>query len=130
MEKEKDINTYVTKKLVGDESFSELDFTLQEEFGFDYDDGGDFQTIEIGNGNTDDAFPILLDTLIGTLQEMKENGATHVEIEHHVDHIGYDISAYNIRKSTAEEIAALHTNTEKNKKIAELYAEIQKLERT
>jgi len=97
-------NIYITKTLVEEENFSELDFVLQDKFGFDYEDGSDFIRIENGFGNTSEAFPIDIDTIITTLQTMKEKGATHVEIEHHVDHIGYDISSYNIRNSTAEEI--------------------------
>lgn len=125
-------NTYITKTLIKEESFSELDFELHDEFKFNYEDGGDFFTIENGQGNTGEAFPIKISTLIDTLQSMKENGATHVELEHHVDHIGYDISAFNIRKSTDEEVAVYENKSikkaEKQQKLNELYIQINKLQ--
>lgn len=126
-------HTYVTKTLVAEENFSELDFELHDKFKFDYEDGGDFIKIENGFGNTSEAFPIDIDTMINTLQSMKEKGATHVEIEHHCDHIGYDISGFNIRSSTQEEITLKENKNikeaEKQKKLRELYAEINKLEK-
>jgi hypothetical protein len=125
-------NTYITKTFVAEESFSELDFELQDKFGFNYEDDNDFIVIRNGQGNTDEAFPVEIDVLISTLQAMKEKGATHAEIEHHGDHIGYDISGYDIRKSTDEEIKVHEDKSikraEKEKKLNELYAQIRKIE--
>ncbi len=126
-------NIYITKTLVETENFSELDFKIQDKFGFDYENENDFITIENGIGNTGEAFPIDIDTMIDTLKSMKDKGATHVEIEHHVDHIGYDISAFNIRKSSDDEIKIQIDksikNSEKEKKLRELYEQINKIQK-
>lgn len=125
-------NVYITKTLIDEESYSELDFVMHDKFNFDYENQEDFITIEKGNASTSEAHPIEIDDLIKRFQEMKAKGATHVEIEHHVDHIGYDISAWKIEKSSQVEIDEYENkrNKKKNKeqKISELRNQIREIE--
>ncbi len=125
-------NVYITKNIIGNESFSELDFVLQDEFEFNYEKQKDFIVIEKGIGNVD-GYPIKINTLIESLQDLKSKGTTHVELDYHCDHIGYDISGFNIIKSTKEEIdeyeIEISKNNDKNKKLSKLYNEINRIEK-
>jgi hypothetical protein len=124
-------NTYITKKFIGDSNQSELDFELQRGFGFDYDDGGNFIEIEKGTGSASSE-PIEIDKLVEILNHLKSKGATHVQIEDHCDHQGYDISGFEIRVSYPEEIEAYEKHerekNDKRKKILELQQQISKIQ--
>lgn len=98
-----DKNIYITKSLIKNDSFGELDFVLYDEFGFDYEIYDDFVTIEKGQGQAD-GFPVKIDQMIEKLQQMKNEGATHVEISYHCDHFDYEISGYKIETSSQEDI--------------------------
>lgn len=130
-EKEKP-SVYVVKELVDEKTYSELDFVLHDQFKFDYQKNESFRTIEKGESdNASDAYPINIATLIKQLQKMQLKGATHVQIEHHVDHIGYDISAWKIQKASQQQIDELQTKDkkkkEKNAKIKSLQQAIDEL---
>jgi hypothetical protein len=86
---------YITKKHINNKNQSELDFELQDEFGFNYDDYDEFVEIEKGHGSAD-SHPIKIDKMIEILQSLKNEGCSHVQIEYHCDHIGYDISGFEI----------------------------------
>jgi hypothetical protein len=95
---------YYTVKTITDDSFSELDFELYEEiFGkIDYDE---FWPESIDKEyHSVNGYPIQIDKLINLLTSFKENGANYVALHHHRDHIGYDLEAYDIHKSSEEEI--------------------------
>jgi hypothetical protein len=94
---------YLHKILIKDSSIDELDFILHDEFGIDTDNDQDYEIIEVGHGSAY-AYAINIDKLIENLQELKGIGATHVEVDYHEDHIGYDISAFIIRESTIDEV--------------------------
>jgi len=94
---------YIHKQLIGEISIDDLDWSLQNEFGgADYEDI-DFCFVENGNYNTDSHI-INIDTMIGELHSMKAKGATHVAIDYHCDHIGYDITGFLVKEATDEEI--------------------------
>lgn len=124
-------DVYVTKKHIGDESFDELDFELHNEFDFNYEDENDFRIIAIGDGCAD-AHSIMIDSMIDSLNGLKAKGATHVAISYHTDHIGYDISAYHMRKSTDDEIKVFNDKAakerDKQEKLAKLYAKIHEIQ--
>lgn len=105
-----DNNIYITKTFIGENDQSELDFTLQDQFGFDYERFDDFITIENGVGSTD-ATPMNIDDMIKILNDLKSKGATHIEINDHCDHHGYNISGFEIRKSTDEEVNKFKNKT-------------------
>ena len=123
---------YVTKRHIQDLGFSELDFKLYTEFGFDYDEHEDFEVIqnedEYGRA---DGFPVKIDDIIEKLNEMKSNGSTHVELDYNCDHIGYEISGFEIRLSTDEEIDIVVKEEEekaiKQEKLQGLYNQINEL---
>ena len=97
---------YIKKEFVTEESFAELDFDLQQEFGFMYDDDdSEFHEIAV-DPNPVDTYPIRIDCLINSLQRMADLGATHVELDYHCDHIGYDLAGFKIALATSAEIEA------------------------
>jgi len=95
---------YVTKILLATDSETELDFENREKFGWEDWDKQDY--FEIKKNYTDDGQEsIEIDKIIGILQNSKDRlGATHVNVEYHVDHHGYYFSIFKMRKSTQEEI--------------------------
>jgi hypothetical protein len=126
-------NIYIKKELITEKSFSELDFDLQEEFGFKYDDE-DSQFHEITTGsNPIGTYPIRIDRLISALQNMAEHGATHVELDYHCDHIGYDLAGFSVTQATSEDIEDKlekeRKEREKREKRAELLRQLNELER-
>ena len=122
--------TYITKKLIDDISFSEIDFDLHSEFDFDYETDSEFIEIQIGQGISD-GYPINIDNMIKALEDLKKKGSTHVEINYHCDHIGYEISGYEIKRSNEEEISSYEEKRskerQKREKISELYNQIKKI---
>ena len=124
---------YIKKRLIDNVSIGELDFDLQDEFGFNYDDDdSQFREIMSDEGHTD-TYPVKIDVLMRILQDMKDQGATHVELDYLCDHIGYDMSAFHIAHATAEEIAEVNQrerlHREKMQKRAELLRQLDELER-
>ena len=124
-------NIYVTKEVTDDISFSEIDIDLKEEYGFDYEDESEYIEIKVGNPNVDTE-PIKIDILIKALKRLKEDGSTHISLDYHCDHIGYDITGYKIYLSTEEQIKAyedkLAINQEKALKLRALQEEYKRIE--
>lgn len=122
---------FITKKHIADNDFSEIDFDLHEEFGFSYDEHEEFVEIQSGRAGGADAYPIKIDRMIEALEALKEKGATHVELDYHCDHIGYEVSGYRIEPATHDQIiewyAKRNKKNENDQRIAELQAEIEKL---
>ena len=98
-------NFYITREVIGDIEHSEIDFLIRDEFGYDYENDQELVEIEVGNGDVNNA-PISIDTLINSLQELKEKGSTHVSLDYHCDHIGYEMTGYKIYLSTEDQITA------------------------
>jgi hypothetical protein len=121
---------YITKKHINNKNQSELDFELQDEFGFNYDDYDEFVEIEKGHGSAD-SHPIKIDKMIEILQSLKNEGCSHVQIEYHCDHIGYDISGFEINLSNNDDIESYKRKQSerkfKNQKISELQKQINDL---
>lgn len=120
---------FITKFLITDDSFGELDFALNDMF--DYEDNSEIITIEEKRGSAD-AEPIDLDFLVREILFAKSYGATHIQIEADWDHNGYSISSYRIGLSTKPEIDAYlnkeKTRKEKELKIEKLMAQVRILE--
>ena len=124
-------NLYINKTVISDSNFSELDFDLQDEFGFNYEEFDDLVEIQKGHGDAD-AYPIKIDRMIQALMNLKNLGATHVELEYHCDHIGYDITGYEIKLSSNEDIeryiGAKELEEKKKQKKQELLRQLRELE--
>ena len=123
---------YVTKRYIDEVEDTELDFVLQDEFGIN-NSGVDVPTyIEFIENEQDDyeldGHPINIDRLINTLQGLKENGATHVQMEYHCDHISYPIQGYKLSVSTEEEVSN-HMKKEEEVKLKRIQEQKQKLEK-
>lgn len=114
----------LVQEFIDDSSFDDLDIELQENFNMSLhnDDSlyDDYDIICNKNGRAD-GHPIRIDKLISTLQHFKSIGANYVELDYNCDHIGYDLSAYNIRVANKDEEVEYH----KNKNIE--YAKQQKI---
>jgi hypothetical protein len=128
-------NLYITKKFISEEEFSELDLVMKDEFGFDEDAHVDFVTIEKGKPKWGpDTEPIRIDQLIESLERMKNSGATHVSIDYHVDHIGYEMASFQIVESTPSDIDMYESELEEEEnnyrttKKAELLRQLRDLE--
>jgi hypothetical protein len=126
------MNTYVNKRLVADIETEEYrDEDLAQTIGliFDYEED-EIITFQDGYGSPDTQ-PILIDEMISTLQNLKEQGATHVEIDFHWDHLTYEIAAYEFSKASPEQIAkyekAEAIKREKDNKIKELQNQIKEI---
>jgi hypothetical protein len=124
-------NFYITKEVIKDIEHSEIDYLIHEEFGYDYENDQELVEIEIGNGEVTNA-PISIDLMIKTFQELKEQGATHVSLDYHCDHIGYEMTGYKIYHSTEDQIKAyedkLAINQEKALKLRALREEYKRIE--
>lgn len=122
---------YVLKEHVGDFERSELDFELHNQFGFDYDTHSDFVEITKGQGDVDNT-PIEINALLEVINELKSRGATHVSLDYHCDHIGYEFSGYRISAAEPALIEAYESIKQKEdakqKEIQRLRAELANLE--
>jgi hypothetical protein len=121
---------YITKEVIGDVEHSEIDFLIRDDFGFDYENDQELVEIEVGNGDVRNE-PISIDTLIESLQELKQKGSTHVALNYHTDHIGYEMTGYKIYLSTEEQINSyeekLKIKREKELKLMALREEYNKI---
>jgi predicted butyrate kinase (DUF1464 family) len=121
---------YITKEVIGDVEHSEIDFLIRDDFGFDYENDQVLVEIEVGNGDVRNE-PISIDTLIESLQELKQKGSTHVALNYHTDHIGYEMTGYKIYLSTEEQINSyeekLKIKREKELKLMALREEYNKI---
>lgn len=118
---------YYTIQLVDSPSVSEIDFDLYEDIIPEWDSNSYNDYFEIDqtvNKRSTDGYPIKIEVLEKLLAGLKEKGCNYVSLEHHVDHIGYNLDGLKIYKSTHEEIQA---NQAKYQKEAEKYRKIQEL---
>jgi hypothetical protein len=78
---------------------------------------------------------INIDTLINNLKKLKKDGANHVEIIYHTDHVGYYLYGYKMELATEDDIKEkLKRDSEIEKfgaeeAIKELYSQIEKLKK-
>lgn len=117
---ERDRVIYVKLKEITDNEMTEIDFDLQDEFGFSYETHDNFVIDYEGNYEN---YPIKIERLIDHLNSIKDNGATHVSIDYHVDHIGYIINGFDIRLMTTDEVNEYTNKHQEVKSIEEEYIE-------
>jgi hypothetical protein len=85
----------------------ELDLELYNPFFTDEEMENDYPSFiyenhDVGGWSEED--PIKIEDLQNLLEEIKNSGASHVEIMHHTDHHSYVLTPSIIRKATEEEI--------------------------
>lgn len=123
---------YLHKIHIIDESFGDLDLHLLEEIGIDFENSEEYQIIEVGQGRAD-GYVVRIDQMIEKLVYLNSLGATHIELSHHEDHIGYDISGFTLRPSTEKEIIkyeeAQRLRSEKELKRLDLLKQLRELDR-
>jgi hypothetical protein len=126
---------YLTKKFICEYSISDLDVDLRESFGFHEDEHEDFVEIEKGyRFRGPDTEPINIDELIDLLVERKKRGSTHVSLDYHEDHIGYEMAFFEIYESTDAEISLYEDEMKKkatdrqNRKRADLERQLRDLD--
>jgi len=106
-------------------------FFSQEEAEEEYPEIIEIDPPKWGGG---DPSPIQIEEVMKILQDLKEEGCSHVEIDWHCDHLEYEFYGYEIRKATPEEMEAetkrqiVATNRMKRDHIQKLKDEIKKLE--
>jgi hypothetical protein len=115
----------IQKILIRAKSIDDLDWELQNEFKIDESIYSRTTIIE-EDGCDVDSYIINIDTMIGELQKLKEDGATHMAISYHDDHIGYDFAGFLVRESTDEEINDYIAKMEAKREIDRRRAEILK----
>jgi hypothetical protein len=114
---------YLQKIHIEDNSIDELDFVIQDEFGIkDYER---LEIIDVGNGSSYGHI-VNIDMFMERLKNLKEKGATHIEMEYHCDHIGYDISAFLVRPSTEEEISTFEKVKKSKEEIDQKREDLQR----
>ena len=122
---------YLQKIHIQDDSMDELDFVLHDEFGIDTYNNQKFEIIEIGNSSAYGHI-VNIDMFMQRLQNLKDKGATHIEMDYHEDHIGYDISGFEVRSSTEEEIESFENSKrakeEKDIKREDLQRQLRELD--
>lgn len=99
---------YVNQKLIQHYETEELDFVLSDEFGVNHDDESDdwtsIELIELDRHYAPDGHIVKLDTILNAIQEMKEQGATHLKMDYHCDHISYQIAGYKLELADSAEM--------------------------
>ena len=130
-----EIQIRLTKEFIAEVEDSEIDFDLQREFAGEVD-GDAYVNIEwIEKGGPQwgsEGYPIRIDRVMQILQEMKDKGATHVEMEYHCDHISYPIYGYRITHAEQADIDELEQKKTQAEKLAaeakELRAKLREIE--
>lgn len=127
----KDNPLHIKRTLVYESELSELDFELYDEFGFD-SDTHTYGIIDSKDDNCLGLYPINIDKLIKELTFAKENGATHVEVGYHTDHIGYIFEGYKIEAMSDTDIKEYNQRMKvehrKREMIEDLYRQIREIE--
>ena len=119
---------------------SELDIENLENIFGKSDDYHEHETLTTqSNGSnmywTGEAEPINIDTLMNTLQTLKDAGCNYVEVMFHCDHIGYNITGLEMREASKEEVNKYRAHKrsqlkiEKENKIKELEEALNKLKK-
>lgn len=109
---------YLTKTPVLEQELDNLEEQLEAEFFSD--NNPHVEISEVRNFAYGDVLNIT--TLISYLKLLKNEGATHVEIDYHPDHRTYNFTASKFRISTQEEIDGYN---EKKKKYDKITLEMQ-----
>ena len=130
-----EIQIRLTKEFIAEVEDSEIDFDLQREFAgeVDSDTYVNIEWIEKGGPQWgSEGYPIRIDRVMQTLQEMKDKGATHVEMEYHCDHISYPIYGYRITHADQADIDELEQKKTQAEKLEaeakELRAKLREIE--
>lgn len=132
----KDKHTYISNTLLKNEELTELDFELGDEFNHDYD--GDGWLIEMdGNSKCKDKWyvnttSVKIENLLELINKFKKLGATHIKMNHHGDHHGYEFSAMEVKLATEGQIekyeAYQKLRKKKQKQIDKLRKEIERIQ--
>lgn len=124
---------HLTQLHIESVSEEEIDFVLKDEFGLDKSNHN-YQYvnfIEKGERPQSNNYPIAVDALLDMLTALKEKGCNYVSVDHHVDHIAYEVSGFLITPSTPAEIAleeaAAGKKEEAEKRVSELITEAKRI---
>jgi len=114
---------YIQKGLVANEELSGLDFSIRDDYGFDWDEG-EYHEIDriidkdMKNAWYVDTTPIKIDDLEKLITKFKKKGATHMQISHHGDHHGYEFSGFKVELAPQELIDRYLAELEKKKELS------------
>lgn len=116
---------YFISKFIGSES---LESRPEEDFGFDYDNYGNFNIIGDDPYFKIDVGVVSITQLIARLKEMQTKGANYVGCDWHCDHQELDLYAYKLSASNPDEIEN-EIKSIQNLKTAKKEHEIAELEK-
>lgn len=87
------------------------------------------ELVQLGNHSLNelDGGKVSIDTLIETLQTIKENGFNHVNIDYHCDHDELEVTGLSIASPTQDQLDVF-LNMQNKKIEAEKQAKIKRLE--
>lgn len=126
--KKKGRTIYVRKDLVGVDELSELDFELYDEFDYDYEKDEIYIIDSIKSASIRnkaryyvDNTPLKISDLEKLLKKYKKKGATHISMEHHPDHHGYEFSGFNIELADDELIQRYEAEVSKKRELGKKY---------
>ena len=130
-----EIQIRLVKEFIAEVEDSEIVFDLQREFAGEVDSDTYIDIEWIGKGGPkwgSEGYPIRIDRVLQILQEMKDKGATHVEMEYHCDHISYPIYGYRITHADQADIDELEQKKTQAEKLTaeanELQAKLREIE--
>jgi hypothetical protein len=130
---QRQVKHHVIIDCVCEKSLTELDFVLHDEIEFDYEKH-ELVEVELRKPQWEpDGDFISMQTLREIMRDFKECEATHVKLEAHPDHHGYQIAAYIVRPATSDDLPSESftceqsemTQQESNDKRAELILHVQ-----
>lgn len=95
--------------------------------GVDYEEVTELVQLGKNSLNEFDGGKVSIDTLIETLQNIKQNGFNHVNIDYHCDHDELEVTGLSIEDPTQDQLD-LHLAKQYAKIESEKQAKIKKLE--
>lgn len=120
---------HVKKRLIESTEISEIDFDLYDEFGVDTEKDDELVLISPPRNHWGaEGYPINIDRVIKHLQDLKDKGATHVEMDYHCDHIGYEIDGYEYLPATDKDVEE-HIRKEEEEERARIQKKKEELQK-
>lgn len=131
---------YVLRHFLKQVNIDDVDDMLKNEFGFKYEFDDDFELENdfiIINKETlrrpigHDSSIININTLINSLETLRNEGSTHVAVDWHCDHLSYELYGYDVTYAGISHIEdynnTIKDNEKRRKQISELQDRLKQL---
>lgn len=120
----KTTTTIVEKTYVDDVRLSDVNHKLLEDYGVILDDDSDYDEDYPKGCGCAEGTTISITDFVNAIEDLKSKGATHLEMNYHEDHVGYDISGYKVRVYEREESKSLDKRQEEIAEVEDQIAEL------